>query len=124
MTGPLRIRIRHADRPLQVGSRIAMALCLGPIQVPWTVRVRAMQPPTFFTDEQAAGEGPMRRWVHTHRFEPVGEQATRVIDELEYELPFGALGRVVGTLFGNLGMRLTFAQRAAATRKLLEQPHE
>lgn len=119
MTGPLKMDVLHVDRPLMPGGRIYTVMRAGPIKQRWNLMLKAREPMQYFTDEQIAGEGPMKSWVHTHAFEPT-EKGTRVIDRLDYELPFGVIGRIAGALFGNLTMRIMFASRAKATRRLLE----
>ncbi|MDW8350502.1 MAG: SRPBCC family protein [Anaerolineae bacterium] len=120
MTGPVKMHIHHVDRPLRPGSRILMTMQIGPIRRRWNVRLREREAPHFFTDEQIEGEGPFRRWRHTHLFEAIDAQRTRVIDRLEYELPFGVIGKIGAALFGTLIMRGMFASRARATRRWLE----
>ncbi|MCS6848165.1 MAG: SRPBCC family protein [Anaerolineae bacterium] len=120
MTGPVKMHVHHVDRPLQPGSRILMTMQAGPIRRRWNVRLRAREAPRFFTDEQIEGEGPFRQWRHTHAFEVIDAQRTRVIDRLEYEPPFGLLGKIADALFGSIIMRGMFASRARATRRWLE----
>src|SRR5436190_2967426 len=48
--------------------------------------------PRRFVDEQL--KGAFKSFRHEHRFEPV-ERGTRVSDHVEFEAPFGMLGRVV-----------------------------
>jgi ligand-binding SRPBCC domain-containing protein len=122
MTGPVKMDVVHVDRPLMPGGRIQTVMRVGPVQQRWNLMLKAREPMKFFTDEQIAGEGPMRVWKHTHAFEAAGSDSnsTRVIDRLEYELPLGVLGKLAGALFGNLTMRMMFASRAKATQRLLE----
>lgn len=120
MTGPVEMHVHHVDRPLQPGSRISMTMQVGPIRRRWNVRLCAREAPRFFTDEQIEGEGPFRRWRHTHAFEAIDAQRTRVIDRLEYEPPLGLLGKIGDALFGSVIMRGMFALRAQATRRWLE----
>lgn len=122
MTGPVKMDVLHVDRPLMPGGRIETVMRVGPIKQPWNLMLKAREPMRYFTDEQIAGEGPMSVWKHTHAFEAVAgdPNSTRVIDRLEYELPLGVLGKMAGALFGNLTMRMMFASRAKATRRLLE----
>lgn len=120
MKGPLRISVDHVDRPVQAGSKVMMTLRAGPVKLGWNVMVRERVAPSHFRDEQIAGEGPWKRWIHTHRFEAVGIGATRVIDRIEYEPPFGLLGRIGNALFGPLAMRMMFASRKSATKAILE----
>lgn len=119
MTGPVKMNVLHVDRPLLPGGRIHTVMRVGPIKQRWNLTLKAREPMQYFTDEQIAGEGPMRMWLHTHAFEPI-ENGTRVIDKLDYELPFGVIGKIAGALFGNLTMRMMFASRTKATRRLLE----
>jgi ligand-binding SRPBCC domain-containing protein len=119
MTGPVKMDVVHVDRPLMPGGRIQTVMRVGPIKQRWNLTLKAREPMRFFTDEQIAGEGPMKVWKHTHGFEAV-DGGTRIKDRLEYELPLGVLGKIAGALFGNLTMRMMFASRAKATRRLLE----
>lgn len=120
MTGPLRIAVERVDRPVQAGSKVNMILRIGPFATKWNIIVLERVAPARFRDEQIAGEGPWRRWTHTHRFEAIGMGATKVIDRIEYEPPFGLLGRIGNALFGNLAMRAMFAGRKKATKAFLE----
>jgi ligand-binding SRPBCC domain-containing protein len=77
------------------------------------------QPEVQFIDQLLPGEGPFKIWRHTHAFEFAGG-GTRVIDRIEYELPFGWLGRLAGALGGRLAMKVLFSFRQKATKRLLE----
>ena len=45
----------------------------------------------MFADEMLVG--PYRHWYHRHRFRPV-EAGVEMVDVVEYELPFGVVGRL------------------------------
>ena len=122
MPFPLKVILRQVDRPVQPGSRVLMTWWFGPIPVRWNITVRERVPQRYFVDVQPAGEGPFARWQHTHAFEPVPE-GTRVIDQIEYEFPLGALGRLADRVVGRLIFKLMFAPRAGATRRALEKDH-
>ncbi len=113
------LRIEQFDAPMRAGSRVTLSMGAGPLRRRWVLQVIAHEPPRQFVDEQLPGQGPFKRWRHTHRFEPASGGA-RVIDRIEYELPFGALGRMAAAIGGALMMRLIFASRQTATRKALE----
>jgi len=54
--------------------------------------------------------GPYRQWRHTHRF--VSECAgTRSVDDVEYELPLGPLGRWVEALWARREVARIFGYR-------------
>ena len=41
--------------------------------------------------------GPFAHWEHTHRVEPDGPDACYLEDHIEYALPLGALGALLGS---------------------------
>lgn len=85
-----------------------------------TSRITAHERPTRFVDEQTSG--PFRRWWHEHEFEAVGEGATRMIDRVEFEAPFGALGRLAERLVLERYMERLIVQRNDWLRRRLEDP--
>jgi len=58
----------------------------------WKTRITEYDPPHRFVDEQE--RGPYALWRHQHDFEETAE-GTRVVDRVEYRLPFGPLGAFV-----------------------------
>lgn len=77
---------------IQEGTTIHYRLRLHGIPVHWRTDIREWNPPRSFVDEQTSG--PYREWRHTHTFEAHGDR-TKMIDDVEYSLPFGILGRMV-----------------------------
>lgn len=69
-----------------------------------------------FVDEMV--DGPFPHWQHTHSFYGDGSE-TLIRDRIEYELPFGILGRVAGR-FGEIGFEPMFRYRHRKTREVLE----
>jgi ligand-binding SRPBCC domain-containing protein len=97
--GPIRIT---------AGSRIEYALHWHGIPLRWKTEITRWQPPYEFQDLQLSG--PYRLWRHTHRFEAVGG-GTRITDFVEYELPFGPLGRIAHSLTVRRNLRRIFDYR-------------
>jgi ligand-binding SRPBCC domain-containing protein len=65
-------------------------------------------------------EGPFKKWRHKHKFHNImdGKQ-TEIIDEIEFELPCGILGKLFeGYAYKQL--QNTFEYRKIATIKALE----
>jgi ligand-binding SRPBCC domain-containing protein len=60
-----------------------------------TSRITELQPPDYFVDEQV--RGPFRRFRHVHEFreDPAG---TTMVDRIEFEAPFGLIGRLIERL--------------------------
>ncbi|MDX2493921.1 MAG: SRPBCC family protein [Desulfuromusa sp.] len=59
----------------------------------WLTEIKHIREGEYFVDEQRLG--PYRLWYHQQLLEPVGEEQTRMIDRVSYQLPFGILGRLV-----------------------------
>lgn len=77
---------------ISAGTVIRYRLRLHGIPLHWRTDIREWSPPHCFVDEQT--KGPYQRWRHTHRFEVCGNR-TKMIDEVQYSLPFGVFGRIV-----------------------------
>lgn len=101
-------RIDATVRPFGIGSRQG-----------WTsviVDRTTAESAAAFVDEME--NGPFPHWQHTHSFYADGPE-TLLRDRIEYELPFGSLGRVAGR-FGDLGFEPMFRYRHWKTREVLE----
>ena len=73
--------------------------------------------PYEYVDEMLTGR--FRVWKHTHSFRKLGDGRTEVIDEIEFELHYGWLGRLFeGYVYSQL--EKIFAHRKQATMKALE----
>lgn len=106
---------------LRVGSRVRLSVRpfgLGPRQR-WTSRIVARENAEGHASfRDVMDDGPFRRWEHTHAFFADGED-TVVTDRVEYELPFGAVGRSLGPV-ARVGFEPMFRYRHRRTRELLE----
>ncbi len=76
------------------GGRVVLRVPVGPLRVRWVAEHRDFEPGRQFRDVQVSG--PFRRWVHTNRVVPDGPDACWLEDEIEYALPGGPLGRLLG----------------------------
>ena len=83
----------------------------------WQTRIEAWDPPRSFRDVQL--KGPYRRWVHTHTLTAV-EGGTRVDDVVEYQLPFGPLGRLAHGWLVRPELNPIFAHRRVAIDAIFE----
>lgn len=83
------VRVLEQTGDLNDG-RVVLEVPVGPLRQRWVARHSRAMPGREFVDEQV--EGPFKRWVHTHLFEPVSADRCRYIDRIEYELPGGAAG--------------------------------
>jgi len=70
-----------------------------------------------YIDEMLAG--PFKKWRHLHKFHNIDEKLTEVIDEIEFELPYGMLGKLL-ECYAYKQLQKTFEHRKTATVKALE----
>ena len=76
------------------GDRAVLELRKGPFRRRWVAVHEDYEEGRRFADRQESG--PFAHWHHVHGFEPDGEGATRVVDEVDYRLPGGAFGELLG----------------------------
>ena len=88
----LRFRIVGAPAALAEGSRLEYRIRWTFLTLRWVTRITRWNPPFEFQDVQE--RGPYRTWIHTHRFTEDQDGVT-MHDRVEYELPFGPVGRLV-----------------------------
>lgn len=100
-----------APIPMKTGTLIDYALRLYGWPVRWKTRIEQFEPVSRFIDLQLAG--PYRYWHHLHEFEEV-EEGTRMVDVVDYELPYGFLGNLVRNLFVRRVLERIFDYRRQA----------
>jgi len=114
----LRFRIVTPGRITMVpGALIEYRLRLHGLPVRWLTRIEDWEPGRRFVDAQV--KGPYRLWHHTHTFEPDGEHATIVHDEVRYALPLGPLGELARRAFVAHDLARIFDYRLASVSKVM-----
>jgi ligand-binding SRPBCC domain-containing protein len=103
------------------GTVIRYLLQLHGIRIHWRTEICEWNPPHCFVDEQT--KGPYKQWRHTHRFESHGSR-TKMIDEVQYSLPFGVLGRIVHAVKVRREVNRIFDYRRLQFDALFGQPGE
>ena len=103
------------------GTVIRYRLRLHGMPIHWRTEIREWNPPHYFVDEQT--KGPYKQWRHTHRFEAHGSQ-TKMIDEVQYSLPFRVLGRIVHAVKVRRDVSRIFDFRRLQIDALFGQPGE
>jgi uncharacterized protein (TIGR01777 family) len=93
------------------GSRVVLRV--GPLRQRWVAEHHGCRPGREFRDRQVSG--PFALWRHTHRMEPDGESASILEDEIEYALPGGVIGDVLGSGFVRSTLERVFAYRHRVT---------
>lgn len=103
-----RSRRRYPRRRPGVAAR-------GPVAPVAAVGARTSRLPARPFIHGSAAVCPFRSWKHAHRMVPEGPDACVLEDTIEYELPFGAIGRLFGRPFVQRKLKRLFAYRHAVT---------
>lgn len=119
--------IESADLPLHEGSRLVIA-ARDPLgrRLRWESQIVELIPPRAlvfgvearFVDVQLAG--PFATWRHSHEFEAVNDRTTRIVDRVDYSLPFGIVGQLANLLLVRWKINSMLRYRAKAVRQILE----
>lgn len=105
--------VLDAPATLVAGCEMRYTIRWLRIPVSWTTAITGYEPNVRFTDEQK--RGPYRMWRHEHHFAPRGD-ATLMTDRIEYEMPFGLIGKVVHALIVQRQLREILEYRSNAAR--------
>ena len=88
----------------------------------WKARITYCKPYEYI-DEMI--DGPFKTWKHLHMFVPSNNNNdTKVIDIVEYELPYGTLGKLTNLIYVHRKIRQIFEYRKRATVNALEKRKE
>ncbi len=88
------VRILERDGGIENGARVVLAVRAGGFWRRWVAEHRDYEAGRQFCDVQV--EGPFSRWRHCHRMLPSGPGECLLEDDVEYRLPLGVLGKVLG----------------------------
>ena len=75
-------------------GRVAFDVWMGPVKRHWVAEMGSAMPGRQFVDRQV--DGPFSSWEHVHRFVPIDDERSELIDHIEYSLPAGGLTDPVG----------------------------
>lgn len=114
--GSMRFDIVSApDRPIRKGDEIVYRLRIAGIPVRWVSQITEVEDGEMFVDVQK--RGPYALWHHRHVFrETVG--GVEMVDDVNYELPFGLVGRLAGSWPVRLQLKKIFDHRARTIERL------
>lgn len=96
------------------GSVVELAQRLGPLKLKWIARHHGYEPGRAFADTQLSG--PFARWHHLHQFRPNGDGNGVLTDHIEYRVPGGFMGRLLGGDLIRRKLRSMFTYRHNTTR--------
>ena len=112
-----KVRLIRDASGLLDGEEVSFEVRGGPLPVKWVARIEGVIPGAQFRDVQV--KGPFALWEHTHRMIPDGPERSILEDRVEYALPLGALGRLLGGGFVRRRLERTFAYRHRVTAAAL-----
>lgn len=114
-----KVRVVERRGGIRDGGRMVLDVRLGGLLwTRWVAEHFGHQRGRQFCDRQV--EGPFRSWEHRHVFEPLGDGRCRLVDELEYEPPLGAPGRLLCGPWTQSQLRRMFQYRHSTTIHDLE----
>jgi len=108
-----RLRVVEREGGIRDGGRLVMQIRKGPLWLTWEALHSGFVAGRQFVDEQL--RGPFARWRHTHRVEPVSGATSQLLDRVDYALPLGWLGRMVGGRAARRTLRRMFDFRHRRT---------
>jgi ligand-binding SRPBCC domain-containing protein len=100
---------------MRAGATITYKLRVRGLPLRWLTEIEEWNPPYRFVDVQK--KGPYRVWRHTHTFSE-HNGGTKIVDRVEYELPFGPLGRLVHAVQVRRDVETIFDYREQRIRQL------
>lgn len=110
-----RILYRSGGGEMYPGQLIRYVIRIAPhIPVQWITEITHVMEGKYFIDEQRFG--PYALWHHQHHFRKTAG-GIEMIDEINYAIPLGILGRLVHALFVGKQVKAIFAYR----KEVLEQ---
>lgn len=115
----LRFRIL-TPRPIEMraGTLIDYALRIRGCPVRWRTRIELWEPPLRFIDCQL--RGPYRVWRHLHEFFAEGDR-TRMVDTVDYALPWGLAGTWAHRLWVRSDLERIFDYRRERIEQLFRR---
>ena len=96
------------------GSVVELAQCLGPLKMKWVAKHYGYEAGRTFRDTQVSG--PFASWEHLHEFRPSGDRNGVLTDHIDYRVPGGIFGRLLGGNLIQQKVESMFAYRHNTTR--------
>lgn len=113
-----RVRVVRHEGGIRDGARVSLRVGPWPFSLRWNLRHVDYQHGRSFSDQQISG--PFRSWTHVHRMIPEGPDACVLDDTIQYELPFGVVGALLGRPIMQRKLKRLFAYRHAVTLRAFQ----
>lgn len=113
-----RSEIVQPPSSLVVGTRVVVRVKFGPLWRTIVAEHVEYEAGRMFADRMV--QGPFARWLHRHLVTPRGVNECLLTDDIDYALPLGALGALVGGAIAKSQLERLFAYRHEVTRRECE----
>lgn len=114
-----KVRVLRHVGGIRDGAEVSLLVGPMPFALRWDLTHCDYEPGRSFTDKQVAG--PFKSWRHIHRMIPEGPDRCTLEDHIEYELPGGWIGGMLGGWIVKRKLARLFAYRHQVTyRAMLE----
>jgi ligand-binding SRPBCC domain-containing protein len=114
-----RLVVEERAPGIRDGDRGVLRVRIGPFRMRWVFEHRNYVNARQFQDVQLSG--PFRQWEHTHTFTPDGDHACILEDRIQYALPLGSFGNLIGGWFVRAKLKRLFAYRHQITKNAMDQ---
>ena len=112
------VEVVEGGQSIRPGSRVVLRTKIGPFPLRWVAEHTEYEAGRMFADTQRSG--PFARWYHRHWFLEDGAGGTILRDEVDYEAPFGMLGRWLSGGFLEKKISALFRYRHEVTKRAIE----
>ena len=112
-----KVELLNEDTSTYEGKVVRLKTTRLTIPTYWDVEIQKLERPHILID--LALRSPLKYWRHQHIFTQKDE-GCELCDIIEYELPFGILGRLIAPLFER-DVKQMFAYRHQRTKEILEK---
>lgn len=102
-------RVLGSSGPLAEGSEMSFEIGRRPFSLRWDARHEEVRPGVGFSDRQV--RGPFRSWLHRRDLASSTKGGSRLVEEIEYELPAGPLASLGAAQWVSHQLQRTFAFR-------------
>lgn len=102
---------------IKKGSEFEVRCARFGISVLWKIIIEDVQQNLMFRERQT--HGPFSQWIHTRKFED-HSQGVLLTDSIDYDLPFGLLGKLAQDLYTSKELHRVFEYRHKAIERLVK----
>ena len=107
--------VSASDEVMRQGTKIRYKIRWLGLTMGWESLIAEYEKNVSFADEML--RGPYKSWYHAHRFRGVGD-CVEISDRVEYEMPFGPLGRLAHWLMVKRQLQRIFDYREKRVRQV------